>query len=81
MLLSILEHLLWLTAKGKGNDIHGVNYSLVTCDFASSGVFAALMIATLFCWHTQQRSDMGFITVMWEQADARESKMRCKQLL
>ncbi len=22
------------------------------------------MIAVLFCWHTQQRSDMGFITVM-----------------
>ena len=22
------------------------------------------MIAALFCWQTQQRSDMGFITVM-----------------
>ena len=30
---------------GKGNDIHGVNYSLVTCDFAVSGVFAAEMIS------------------------------------
>ena len=36
-----------------GDAIHVVNYSLVTCDMADSGVFAALIIATLFCWRTQ----------------------------
>ena len=32
-------------------------YFIVTCDFADSGVLAALMILTLFCWHTQHKSD------------------------
>ena len=35
-----------------------------TCDFSDSGVLAALIIALLFFWQTQHRSDMGFITVM-----------------
>ena len=39
-------------------------YSLVTCVFSSSGVFAALIIAMLFCWHTQHKSDIGFITMI-----------------
>ena len=29
------------------------------------GVLAARMIAEEFCWHTQHRSVMGFMTVMW----------------
>ena len=82
MLLSILEHLLWLTAKGKGNDIHGVNYSLVTCDFAVSGVFAALIhdCHTVLLAHPTEvghgfhHSDVG-------NKLTPESKMRCKQLL
>ena len=78
VLLSIFEH---LRVNSKGNDIYSVNYSLVTCDFSDSGVFADLMIATLFRWHTQQRSDIGFITVMWGTTDTRESKTRCMQLL
>ena len=32
-------------------------------DFCSSGVFAAHMMATLFCWHTQHKSVMGFMTM------------------
>ena len=35
-----------------------------TCYFSDSGVLATCMIAFLFFWHTQQRSDIGFMTVM-----------------
>ena len=74
VLLSILENMSRLTAKGKGNDIHGVNYSLVTCDFAVSGVFAALMIASMFCG-TLNRG-RTWISSQWcgEQADAQDRK-------
>ena len=37
---------------------------LFTCDFSESGVLADLMIALLFFWQTQHRSDKGFMTVM-----------------
>ena len=42
----------------------GVTRVLFTCDFSESGVLADLMIALLFFWQTQHRSDKGFITVM-----------------
>lgn len=35
-----------------------------TSDFSSSGLFAALRIAVEFCWHTQHKSVIGFMTVM-----------------
>ena len=35
-----------------------------TCDFSDSGVLATLIISRLFFWHTQHRSDIGFMTVM-----------------
>ena len=62
MFLSILEH---LRVNTNGNAIHDINSSSVTCDLAVSGMFAALIIATLFCWHTQNRSDIAFITMTW----------------
>ena len=31
--------------------------------FFSSGQFAERMMAVLFCWHTQHRSLIGFITI------------------
>ena len=37
----------------------------LTSDLCSAGVFAALMMAVEFCWHTQHKSVMGFMTVMW----------------
>ena len=37
----------------------------VTSDFCSSGWFAALMMAMLFFWHTQHRSLIGFVTMIW----------------
>ena len=36
----------------------------LTSDFAVSGLFAALIIAVLFFWHTQHRSLIGFLTIM-----------------
>lgn len=38
---------------------------IITLDFSSSGVFAALIIALEFCWQTQHKSVIGFMTVMW----------------
>ena len=46
MFLSILEH---LRVNTNGNAIHDINSSSVTCDLAVSGMFAAVIIATLFC--------------------------------
>ena len=37
----------------------------ITSVLFSSDVCAALIIAVEFCWHTQHRSVMGFMTVMW----------------
>ena len=36
--------------------------AVFTSVFSVSGVFTDLWIVMLFCWHTQQRSDIGFIT-------------------
>ena len=39
-------------------------WHVLTLDFSSSGRFIAQQIAVLFCWHTQQRSDIGFMMTM-----------------
>ena len=42
-----------------------IHVCLFTFDFSWSDWFAALIIATLFFWQTQQRSLMGLSTMMW----------------
>ena len=44
--------------------VHVSLVHFVTSDFCSSGWLAALMMATLFFWQTQQRSFMGLVTMM-----------------
>ena len=47
---------------------------LSTSDFSSSGWFAALMMAMLFFWQTQQRSLMCLVTMMWGSMDCHISQ-------
>ena len=54
----VCMHMRILCISGSGTCV------LFTCDFSESGVLADLMIALLFFWQTQHRSDKGFITVM-----------------
>ena len=58
MHLCVCMHMRILRISGSGMCV------LLTCDFSDSGVLAALIIALLFFWQTQHRSDKGFITVM-----------------
>ena len=56
--VSVCMHMCILCISGSGTCV------LFTCDFSESGVLADLMIALLFFWQTQHRSDKGFIMVM-----------------
>ena len=56
-------------------------YFVVTCDFADSGVLAALMILTLFCWHTQHKSNIGSWWLCGVPTIARERWRWYRQLL
>ena len=38
-------------------------YMFITYDF-SSDLFV-LLIIVLFCWHVQQRSELGFVMMIW----------------